>query len=160
MLVEFRGRRYFPERIPFVSLGEISCLLREWGLSEKIISRLVVSFEMCPLGSLRVGDYLGYKDGTHHIRLAFSLFGKDRRELNLTVIHELRHMYWNIVKGGTLISSDGFSFRPEWSGSGDEEKDCQWQEKKYGKRKLVTFRCTRKMRSSLNISLRFSSGRA
>lgn len=126
---------------PVFNDQQIHDLLLAWGLSKNTTSSLVLQFEFLPL-AMFAGQYVGNKDIQHLVRINNWYIQTTRSIFNLVIIHELRHMFWNIMRpriAPTHINKEGFVSRLCTAASccdptsvSKEEKDCMRTETKYG----------------------------
>jgi len=126
---------------PVFNDQQINDLLLMWGLGKKTISSLALQFEFFPLARF-AGQYVGNKDNQHLTRINNWYIQTARSIFNLVIIHELRHMFWNITRpriAPTHINKEGFisrfctaEFCCDQTAVSKEEKDCMRAETKYG----------------------------
>lgn len=124
--------------LPDILLENFKRIFREFGLSEKEINKIHIFMDF--KDELGVdGYYLGEKGNKHFVQLDSRLLNNGN-ELNLTIIHELRHLYWNVVEPkkiarcgeyGTLLSRFPKGGRLRKTRSDKENNDCYIVEKIY-----------------------------
>lgn len=122
----------------FVDEGNVYHLFKEWEIEEKILKNLIITLEVWH-ELYSCGKYCGSRGNQHRILVALWVLLGDPQELNRTIIHELRHMFWNLVAPGQHVSKEGFRLR---CGEGclscdgqrarEEQDDCFACETKYG----------------------------
>ena len=100
--------------IPTFSENNICALLCSWGLSQKILNSISMRLEFWPTIDSYIGEYGGKKGNQHVIKINNHYVQSTQEQFNLTVIHELRHMFWNIIDplaARTHFDKEGFVFR-------------------------------------------------
>ena len=110
---------------PPINDSEARRLFLDWGLSAEQVEKLTVIVTFCPRmqcydWAFQTGEYLGEKEGIHYIRLNPALLTRrfPSRDLNYVTVHELRHVYQNIVRPSTFVNETGFRYHVysnEWS---------------------------------------------
>lgn len=144
---------YLIKEKPIVDLTRCQDLLKEWGVEDLTIKRLNV-FVVFYYFLLAAGMYFGrsVSDEYKHLVAIDPAYPyhppklakcPDFIVINTTLIHELRHLYWNIVEPGYCIADAARvypnSFRPQpyYVRSAEqrrikrEEEDCEKIEKEY-----------------------------
>lgn len=89
--------------LPEILLENFLGLFLEFGLLEEEINKIHVFMyfnDKIPAA----GYYWGRKKNKHFIQLDPDLLNDKKDELNPTIIHELRHLYWNVVEPGSIPS--------------------------------------------------------
>lgn len=113
-----------------VNVGEFERVLREWGFSDEFLEKAVIIFDIRDM--IPDAVYGGRNGHVFLIYLCLSLFTHKNGELSASVVHELKHLWYQA--SGRLppveeVLSNGFftnSRMYKW-----EQKECTRIEKKY-----------------------------
>lgn len=113
-----------------VNVEEFEKVLREWGFSDEFFEKTVIIFDIRDM--IPTAAYGGRNGHVFLIYLCLSLFTRENGELNSSVAHELKHLWYQasgrfppveeVLNNGFLVKSR----RYKW-----EERECARVEKKY-----------------------------
>lgn len=126
-----------------ISRETLCLLLKMWGLPNKIIKDLKLSIDFRSIqGFWGIYNGLSGKDGSHSITLNSTLLKqRNSKKLNSVLLHEIRHMFFNLKEEPRYLNSHGFYGRYDLNSVRDngeylskynaEEADCQKVGKTY-----------------------------